>query len=91
MQTQQVLIDSSLDPSTPMFFVTLFLMFAAAAVSAQAAAIPRADPPHMLVFTATRVYETITDIAPYIITATTTMTLTQSPSTTIANPTGPGV
>ncbi|KAJ7102019.1 hypothetical protein C8R44DRAFT_887798 [Mycena epipterygia] len=72
----------------------MFLMFAAVRVaSVQAAAIvPRADPPpHMPVFTATRVYETIMDVTPYIISATTTMTWTQSPSTTIANPTGPGV
>ncbi|KAJ7101991.1 hypothetical protein C8R44DRAFT_887773 [Mycena epipterygia] len=92
MQSQQVLIDPSLDPSAPMFFTTLFLMFVAATASVQAVAIPRADPPpHMPVFTATRVYQTITDVAPYIITATTTMTWTQSPSTTIAHPTGPGL
>ncbi|KAJ7779413.1 hypothetical protein DFH07DRAFT_950471 [Mycena maculata] len=47
-----------------------------------------ADPP--VVFTATRVYNTLTDIAPYFVTATTTVTWTQSPSTTFAFPTGSG-
>ncbi|KAJ6592398.1 hypothetical protein B0H19DRAFT_1245274 [Mycena capillaripes] len=71
-------------------FKTLLLLFAAAA-SVQAAVIARqkgAPPPP--VFTATRVYQTITDVPPYIVTATTTMTWTQSPSTTFAHPTGPG-
>ncbi|KAJ7186532.1 hypothetical protein C8R46DRAFT_1024581 [Mycena filopes] len=103
-----------------MFSKTLFLVFAcAASVHAAAIANQRArmqarqqhntGPP---VFTATRVYQTITDVPPYIVTATTTMTWTyvldhcililircadefittrsQSPSTTIAHPTGPG-
>ncbi|KAJ7754354.1 hypothetical protein DFH07DRAFT_1061242 [Mycena maculata] len=42
------------------------------------------------VFTATRVYNTLTDVPPYFVTATTTVTWTQSPSTTFAFPTGPG-
>ncbi|KAJ6540827.1 hypothetical protein DFH09DRAFT_1323067 [Mycena vulgaris] len=76
-----------------MFSKTLFLVFVAAASMIQAAPAPvaRQNRPHsMPVFTATRVYQTITDVAPYIITATTTMTWTQSPSTTVAHPTGPG-
>ncbi|KAJ7513257.1 hypothetical protein B0H11DRAFT_2213776 [Mycena galericulata] len=44
----------------------------------------------MPVFTATREYKTTTDVPPYIITRTTTMTWTQSSSTTVAFPTGPG-
>ncbi|KAJ7909620.1 hypothetical protein B0H13DRAFT_2330208 [Mycena leptocephala] len=73
-----------------MFSKTLFLVFAAA-VYVQAAVIARQNPPPPPVFTATRVYQTITDKPPYIITATTTMTWTQSPSTTIVFPTGPGL
>ncbi|KAJ7604706.1 hypothetical protein DFH06DRAFT_1474649 [Mycena polygramma] len=42
------------------------------------------------VFTATRVYNTLTDVAPFIIQKTTTFTFTASPSTTVAQPTGPG-
>ncbi|KAJ6513665.1 hypothetical protein C8R47DRAFT_1206969 [Mycena vitilis] len=42
------------------------------------------------VFTATRVYNTLTDVAPYIVKGTTTFTYTASPSTTVAEPTGPG-
>ncbi|KAJ7107915.1 hypothetical protein C8R44DRAFT_885305 [Mycena epipterygia] len=54
--------------------------------------LPRAAqmPFDMPVFTATRVYKTTTDVPPYIITRTTTMTWTQSSSTTVAFPTGPG-
>ncbi|KAJ7453015.1 hypothetical protein B0H11DRAFT_2288447 [Mycena galericulata] len=44
----------------------------------------------MPVFTVTREYKTTTDVPPYIITQTTTMTWTQSSSTTVAFPTGPG-
>ncbi|KAJ7131901.1 hypothetical protein C8R43DRAFT_1239692 [Mycena crocata] len=79
--------------SSPMLFTTLFSVFAAVA-TVQAAAIdilPRQDKPTMPVFTATRVYQTLTNVPPYIVTATTTMTWTMSPSTTIAHPTGPGV
>ncbi|KAJ7783954.1 hypothetical protein DFH07DRAFT_789695 [Mycena maculata] len=47
------------------------------------------DPP--VVFTATRVFNTLTDVAPYFVTATTTVTWTQSPSTTFAFPTGSGI
>ncbi|KAJ7450587.1 hypothetical protein FB451DRAFT_1410280 [Mycena latifolia] len=46
---------------------------------------------HKPVFTATRVYNTVTDIAPFIVKATTTITWTASPSTTVAEPTGPGL
>ncbi|KAJ7108219.1 hypothetical protein C8R44DRAFT_884986 [Mycena epipterygia] len=78
-----------------MFFTSLFLILTAAAASVQAVGIPRQESsesaPPMPVFTVTRVYKTITDVAPYIVTATTTMTWTQSPSTTVANPTGTGV
>ncbi|KAJ7028921.1 hypothetical protein C8F04DRAFT_1188194 [Mycena alexandri] len=53
-----------------MFFSTFFCMFTAAA-SVQAAAIGRQHNTGPPVFTATRVYETITDVPPYIVTATT--------------------
>ncbi|KAJ7724387.1 hypothetical protein B0H16DRAFT_1596561 [Mycena metata] len=43
------------------------------------------------VFTVTREYKTLTDVAPYIITATTTMTWTQSPTSTFAHATGSGL
>ncbi|KAJ7434321.1 hypothetical protein B0H11DRAFT_2296329 [Mycena galericulata] len=42
-----------------------------------------------IVFTATRVVNTVTDVAPYIVQATSTVTWTQSPSTSIASATGP--
>ncbi|KAJ6623647.1 hypothetical protein B0H10DRAFT_2213333 [Mycena sp. CBHHK59/15] len=59
-----------------------FVIFVSALVFVNAAAPP--------VFTATRVFNTLTDVAPYIVKATTTITWTQSPSTTVAQPTGPG-
>ncbi|KAJ7073194.1 hypothetical protein C8F01DRAFT_270120 [Mycena amicta] len=43
------------------------------------------------VFTATQVYNTIVDHAPFMVQATRTITWTASPSTTIAQPTGPGI
>ncbi|KAJ7111330.1 hypothetical protein C8R44DRAFT_883144 [Mycena epipterygia] len=64
-----------------------FKVFCVLSILSLAAAAPPKGPP---VFTVTRVYKTITDVAPYIVDATTTMTFTQSPSTTIAHPTGPG-
>ncbi|KAJ7727524.1 hypothetical protein DFH07DRAFT_999867 [Mycena maculata] len=71
-----------------MFFQTMLLLLTAAA-SVQAAAInPRQTPP---VFTATRVYQTLTDVPPYFVDETTVITWTQSPSTTFANPDGPGL
>ncbi|KAJ7602099.1 hypothetical protein DFH06DRAFT_1314080 [Mycena polygramma] len=71
-----------------MFSKTLFLVVAAT-VSAQAAVIARQQGPPP-VFTATRVFQTTTDVPPYIITATQILTFTASPSTTFAHPTGPG-
>ncbi|KAJ7486845.1 hypothetical protein FB451DRAFT_1534953 [Mycena latifolia] len=75
-----------------MFSIAKLLLTAAAAVAAvHAAPLDARQKDHQMpVFTATRVYQTITDVPPYIITATTTMTWTQSPSTTFAHPTGPG-
>ncbi|KAJ7436509.1 hypothetical protein B0H11DRAFT_656900 [Mycena galericulata] len=59
-----------------MFFRTLLIVLTAAA-AAQAAVIPPGkDQPSPPVFTATRVFQTLTDVPPYIITATTTMTWT---------------
>ncbi|KAJ7458607.1 hypothetical protein FB451DRAFT_1406360 [Mycena latifolia] len=58
------------------------------ALASATAAVPKEGPP---VFTATRVFKTLTDIPPFIVTATTTMTWTQSPSTIIAEPTGTGL
>ncbi|KAJ7846620.1 hypothetical protein B0H14DRAFT_2771757 [Mycena olivaceomarginata] len=48
-------------------------------------------PKEPAVFTATRVYKTLTDVAPFIVTGTTTVTWIQSPSTVVATPTGPGL
>ncbi|KAJ7728491.1 hypothetical protein B0H16DRAFT_1734642 [Mycena metata] len=59
------------------------------ALASAVAAGPAPPPPP--VFTATRVYKTITDVAPYIVTATTTVTWTQSPSTSFTHPTGTGL
>ncbi|KAJ7503746.1 hypothetical protein B0H11DRAFT_2273855 [Mycena galericulata] len=50
-------------------------------------AIPQDIPPP---FTVTRVFHTLTDVAPYIVQATTVFTFTPSPSTSIAFPTGTG-
>ncbi|KAJ7455651.1 hypothetical protein B0H11DRAFT_2066901 [Mycena galericulata] len=66
----------------------LFKVLSVLALASVASAVPNAPPP---VFTATRVFNTLTDVAPYIITATSTVTWTQSPSTVIAFPTGTGV
>ncbi|KAJ6585757.1 hypothetical protein B0H19DRAFT_1250534 [Mycena capillaripes] len=70
-----------------MLFQVVFSVLALAS-TVVAAAPPKGPPP---VFTATRVYQTLTDVAPYIVTATTTVTWTQSPSTTMVHPTGPGL
>ncbi|KAJ7914069.1 hypothetical protein B0H13DRAFT_2325660 [Mycena leptocephala] len=45
-------------------------------------------PPAM---TVTRVFKTITDVAPFIVDRTTVFTFTPSPSTSIAFPTGTGL
>ncbi|KAJ7254563.1 hypothetical protein C8J57DRAFT_1722112 [Mycena rebaudengoi] len=42
------------------------------------------------VFTATRVYKTITNVAPFFTEVTTTVTWMQGESTVITGPTGPG-
>lgn len=42
------------------------------------------------VFTATRVVNTVTDVAPFFMKTTTTLTWTASPSTVVVQPTGPG-
>ncbi|KAJ7077671.1 hypothetical protein B0H15DRAFT_954963 [Mycena belliarum] len=69
-------------------FSTLLIALVAAAAAVHAAPIDTPENPR--IFTATRVYQTITDVEPYIITATTIMTWTAGPSTTVAFPTGPG-
>ncbi|KAK7000672.1 hypothetical protein R3P38DRAFT_3285511 [Favolaschia claudopus] len=48
-----------------------------------------AEPGH--VFTAVRAYKVLTDVSPFIVTKTTTFVWTQSPTTTIAEPTGSGI
>ncbi|KAJ7734096.1 hypothetical protein B0H16DRAFT_1578251 [Mycena metata] len=63
----------------------LFKAVAAVLAVVSTVAAAAAHPP---VFTATRVIQTITDAAPYIVTATTTVTWTQSPSTSFAHATG---
>ncbi|KAF8193989.1 hypothetical protein K438DRAFT_1969281 [Mycena galopus ATCC 62051] len=68
-----------------LFKVTFSILALASAVVATS---KKDHPP---VFTAIREYKTLTDIAPYIVTATTTLTWTQSPTTSIAAPTGSGV
>ncbi|KAF8177779.1 hypothetical protein K438DRAFT_1978397 [Mycena galopus ATCC 62051] len=57
-------------------------------VLAVAAAVPQ-DVPQP--FTVTRVFKTITDVAPFIVTDTTVFTFTPSPTTSIAFPTGSGL
>ncbi|KAJ7657052.1 hypothetical protein B0H17DRAFT_1213632 [Mycena rosella] len=44
-----------------------------------------------LPYTVVRIVHTTTDVAPYIVDATTTLVFTPGPSTTFANPTGPGL
>ncbi|KAJ7281025.1 hypothetical protein C8J57DRAFT_1711921 [Mycena rebaudengoi] len=65
-----------------MFFKAFICAMATSAVVVNAGA---------AVFTATREVNTITDVAPFIVKATTTVVWTQSPSTVIAEPTGPGL
>ncbi|KAJ7776228.1 hypothetical protein B0H16DRAFT_1712611 [Mycena metata] len=68
------------------------LFKAVATVLALASAVAAGPAPsHPTVFTATRIFKTVTDVAPYIVTATTTVTWTQSPSTSFAHPTGTGL
>ncbi|KAJ7617250.1 hypothetical protein FB45DRAFT_1034539 [Roridomyces roridus] len=69
-----------------MFTKTLLLVLTAVGIVQAAAIDERAPPPP--VFTATRVYKTITNVAPYIVDATTVITWTQSPTTTIPHATG---
>ncbi|KAJ7744784.1 hypothetical protein DFH07DRAFT_834283 [Mycena maculata] len=71
-----------------MLFKVLLSLLALASATAAAFS---ASQKNMPVFTATRVFQTLTDVAPYIVTATTTVTWTQSPSTSVANPTGSAV
>ncbi|KAJ7936276.1 hypothetical protein B0H13DRAFT_2649408 [Mycena leptocephala] len=68
-----------------MLFKVLLSMFSLASA---VVTVPEEAAP---VFTATRVYKTLTDVAPFIGTGTTTVTWTQSPSTVVARPTGPGL
>ncbi|KAK7042849.1 hypothetical protein R3P38DRAFT_3179385 [Favolaschia claudopus] len=63
-----------------------FFSLLALAISVKAAP---AEPGH--VFTAVRVYKALADVSPYIVTKTTTFAWTQSPTTTIAEPTGSGI
>ncbi|KAJ6474981.1 hypothetical protein C8R45DRAFT_1160238 [Mycena sanguinolenta] len=70
-----------------MLFKIVFSALALASVVSAAGA-PKGNLP---VLTATRVFQSVTDVAPYIVTATTTVTWTVSPSTTFAHPTGPGL
>ncbi|KAJ6492627.1 hypothetical protein DFH09DRAFT_1313922 [Mycena vulgaris] len=64
-----------------MFFSALIFL----SVLTFAAAVPQ-EIPHPL--TVTRVFHSITDVAPFIVDATTVFTFTPSPSTHIAFPTG---
>ncbi|KAK7050578.1 hypothetical protein R3P38DRAFT_3174050 [Favolaschia claudopus] len=72
-----------------LFKVVVSLLALASAVLA--APPPKGDEPSHSVFTATREFKTLTDIAPYIVTKTTTMVWTASPTTTLTQPTGPGL
>ncbi|KAJ7429257.1 hypothetical protein FB451DRAFT_1418848 [Mycena latifolia] len=67
-----------------MFFNTLLVLSALSFV----AAVPQAVPTP---FTVTRVFHTLTDVAPFIVDATTVFAFTPSPSTQIAFPTGTGI
>ncbi|KAJ7222977.1 hypothetical protein B0H12DRAFT_1150789 [Mycena haematopus] len=72
----------------------MLLKLAACALAFASAAVAVSKPDRsqeLPVFTATRAYKTITDVAPYIVTATTTVIWTASPSTVISEPTGPGL
>ncbi|KAK7007509.1 hypothetical protein R3P38DRAFT_3179403 [Favolaschia claudopus] len=64
----------------------VFFSLLALAISVKAAP---AEPGH--VFTAVRAYKVLTDVSPFIVTKTTTFVWTQSPTTTIAEPTGSGI
>ncbi|KAK7038505.1 hypothetical protein R3P38DRAFT_2906277 [Favolaschia claudopus] len=78
-----------------MFFKALLPLLALVAASAVVAA-PAADAEAdkdgaARVFTATRMYQTLTDVSPFIVTRTTTFVWTASGTTTVAEPTGPGM
>nr|GAT60401.1 predicted protein [Mycena chlorophos] len=64
------------------------LLLLSAALLVRAAPQNGDPPPSEPVFTATRVYETLVSTPPYFVTLTTMITWTESPSTSIANPTG---
>ncbi|KAJ7438623.1 hypothetical protein B0H11DRAFT_2254440 [Mycena galericulata] len=66
-----------------MFFNAFFIL----ATLSFVAAIPQETPDALVV---TRVYKTLTDVSPFIVSATTVFTFTPSPSTSIAFATGPG-
>ncbi|KAF7342353.1 hypothetical protein MVEN_01823900 [Mycena venus] len=67
-----------------MLFNALLCLSALAVVNVAAVTFP---PP----FTVTRVFKTITDVAPFIVDRTTVFTFTPSPSTSIPHPTGTGL
>ncbi|KAJ7048952.1 hypothetical protein C8F01DRAFT_1266381 [Mycena amicta] len=69
-----------------MLFNLKSLLFVASSAAALVAAAPNAP-----VFTATQVYNTVVDHAPFIVQGTRTVIWTASPSTTLAQPTGPGI
>ncbi|KAK7007822.1 hypothetical protein R3P38DRAFT_3211469 [Favolaschia claudopus] len=81
-----------------LFKVAVFFLAFASAVVAAPKRPRQANEPPRSVFTATREFKTLTDVAPYIVTKTTTMVWTAnnslcsaSPTTTLTQPTGPGI
>ncbi|KAJ7136262.1 hypothetical protein C8R46DRAFT_1234794 [Mycena filopes] len=66
-----------------MFFNALFLLSTLSVVAAVPQNVPDA-------FTVTRVFHSLTDVAPFIVDATTVFTFTPSPTTSISFPTGTG-
>ncbi|KAJ7914123.1 hypothetical protein B0H13DRAFT_2325710 [Mycena leptocephala] len=71
-----------------MIFNTLNALLCLSLLSFVAAVVP---PRHTPAMTVTRVFKTITDVAPFIVDRTTVFTFTPSPSTSIAFPTGTGL
>ncbi|KAK7040473.1 hypothetical protein R3P38DRAFT_3180185 [Favolaschia claudopus] len=74
-----------------LFKVAVFFLAFASAVVAAPKRPRQANEPPRSVFTATREFKTLTDVAPFIVTKTTTMVWTASPTTTLTQPTGPGI
>ncbi|KAJ7116102.1 hypothetical protein C8R43DRAFT_1242322 [Mycena crocata] len=72
---------------TPFHLLMLFKTLVIFSILSFVVAVPQDKPDK---FTVTRVFHTLTDVAPFIVDATTVFTFTPSPTTSLSFPTGPG-